>query len=376
MNALAGRYRHTIVALDRDLQCAQKLEPEVAFETMAPPRKSHILGPIQMARLIRKTSPDVVLTYNWGAIEGILGARLAGVRRIIHAEDGFGGDEVYAQKMRRILARRGTLKLATRVVVPSRLLEGILTETWHVPRSKALCIANGIDMGHYSPGSSPGFRRQHGIPEEAVVLGTVAKLRDVKGLELLIESFPGVRSAQHPEPLATTGPPATSVEAETEFQITADPIENGKPIHLVIVGDGPEQNTLKELARSLSIENRVTFPGQILNPLDAYRAMDIFALTSVTEQMPVSVVEAMACGLPVVATNVGDVQLMVASTNQPFIIEGRDVGAFRDAITQLITNPSLRETLGKANRVKCCTEYGLQLMLDRYQELYDQVLAS
>ena len=107
---------------------------------------------------------------------------------------------------------------------------------------------------------------------------------------------------------------------------------------------------------------------------ELYRAMDVFALSSVTEQMPISVVEAMACGRPVLATDVGDVKDMVAPSNRRDVLEDREVGAYAAALERLLDDPGRRTALGGDNREKCLAEYRRHTMLERYADLYRSVL--
>jgi glycosyltransferase involved in cell wall biosynthesis len=353
VRALDASFRHTIVALDGDLAGAERLRghPRVAYHD-APPKSRWGAALFRFARLIRATAPDLVLTYNWGAIEAIPAARLAGVRRVIHAEDGFGPEEAHAQLRRRVWFRRLVLPLARKVVVPSLLLEGHLRHTWRVPARARVVIRNGIDVVRFSPigeetaarARRDELRRTWGVREGECVVGTVARLRPEKGLELLIESFAGA------------GGPT--------------------PARLVVVGDGPEEPKLRTLAGSFGATARIVFAGPLADPRDAYRAFDLFAMSSSTEQMPLSLLEAMGSGLAVVATAAGDVAAMVAPANLPFVLSERAPGPFAAALAQLAADPEARVRLGAANRAKALAEYDETAMVSRYRDLYEEVLAS
>jgi glycosyltransferase involved in cell wall biosynthesis len=120
---------------------------------------------------------------------------------------------------------------------------------------------------------------------------------------------------------------------------------------LVIVGDGPERGTLEVLTRSLGIAERVEFAGHRRDTAKFYARFNIFALTSDTEQMPLAVIEAMASGLPIVSTAVGDVPEMVAVENAPFITP-LDDAAFAAALAKLAQDPVVQRVVGEANTVK------------------------
>ena len=376
IRSLDESFRHTIVSLDGNLAGAKRLErhPRVAFAD--PPKKSRFGAAVpRFARLVRNVAPDLALTYNWGAIEAIPAARFAGVRRVIHAEDGFGPEEARGQLRRRIWFRRLVLPLARKVVVPSLVLEGHLRHTWRVPERARVLIRNGIDLGRFAPigatagaGSAGGgaddaaararrdeLRKAWGVSAGEVVIGTVARLRAEKGLELLIESFAALLKS----------PPFAAAEA------------GGRPApRLVLVGDGPEEPMLKALATRLGVAARVRFAGALDDAREADRAFDLFAMSSRTEQMPISLLEAMGCGLAVVATAVGDVATMVAPENLRFLRPDREPAPFAAALAELAADPALRASLGAANRRRALAEFDEGTMVRRYRELYLEVLAS
>ncbi|MSP15157.1 MAG: glycosyltransferase [Myxococcales bacterium] len=361
IHALPATFRHTIVGLDGNFSCGKRLEghPRVAY--VDPPRKSR-LGAYawRLGRLIARLRPDLVLTYNWGAIEAIPGARLFGFRRLLHAEDGFGPDESGGQLARRVRFRRFVLPWVTRVVVPSQTLLRHAADSWRVPEARRLCIPNGIDLDHFAPSDAGAVRGQgdshailrerFGLAIDAPVIVTVARLRKEKGLELLLEAL---AVAEREPALATLRRAA-----------------------LLIGGDGPEEAPLRERAAQLGIASRVRFAGNLPDPRDAYRTADLFALSSHTEQMPISLVEAMGCGLAAVATAVGDVAAMVAPENGPWIVAGRDPAAFARQLDAALADRERRASIGAANRAKALREFALSTMVERYRELYEAVLAS
>jgi len=348
VRALPDSFRHTIVALDGDFACAERLKGHARVACADPPRKR---GPgiyaLRLGALVARTRPDLVLTYNWGAIEAIPGARMRGFRRIVHGEDGFGLDEAGEQLARRVWFRRLVLPLAAKVVVPSRVLHGHLERTWRVPAAKRVCIPNGIDVAHFAPGRADALRGRWGVPPDDLVVGTVARLRAEKGLDLLLRAFAE----------AARRPPAGRAR-------------------LVIVGDGPEEPALRALAAGLGIGARVVFAGPLDDARDGYRAFDLFALSSRTEQMPISLVEAMACGLPVASTDVGDVRAMVAPGNGPFLVASREPGPLADALAALLQDGVLRRELGAANRARAEQEFPVGRMVAAYLDLYREVLAA
>jgi len=338
MNRLGPRFRHTVLATNNDLRCRERIAREVpvAFaEVDRPPGRG--VNRRALLRQLRALRPDLVLTYNWGAIDAVLVAGLARVSLVLHAEDGFGPDERSGQLARRKWARRAVLRLAEAVVVPSRNLERIAQETWWLPPRRVLYVANGIDVVRFSPGDGSALRRTFGIPEGALVVGSVMHLRSEKNPARCVRVF------------ARGAPPGS---------------------FLVLVGDGPEKPALEKLAAELGVAERVRFAGFFADPAPAYRAFDVFALSSDTEQMPMSLLEAMAVGLPVAATDVGDVKSIVASANAPHVVPSDDENAFASSLAMLAARADLRRALGDANRARCASHFSLEQQTNAYADLY------
>jgi glycosyltransferase involved in cell wall biosynthesis len=221
-------------------------------------------------------------------------------------------------------------------VVPSRTLERIALETWDQPRSRVRLIPNGIDTNacarEAKPDALPRVVKQKG----ELWVGTLAGLRKVKNLTALVRACRDL------------------------------PIE----WHLVIAGEGPEREAILAEAVACGIEDRVHLPGFVADPAKAVGLFDIFALSSHSEQFPISVVEAMAAGLPVAAPRVGDVAAMVASENGPYLVPPGDEQALAEAISSLAFDTVGRKRVGEANRKKAVAEYDEATMIERYHALY------
>jgi glycosyltransferase involved in cell wall biosynthesis len=274
---------------------------------------------------LRAWRPDVLVTCNWGSIEFAL-ANLLPVTRHLHVVDGFGTEERDRQIPRRVLMRRIALGRSP-VVLPSRNLVRLVTEIWKLPADIVRYVPNGIDLDRFA---TDGPLR--GLAEP--VIGTVAALREEKNIARLLRAF------------------AT--------------LPRGR---LVIVGEGPMQPALEALAGSLGVAERVEFAGHHLDTAPFYAAFDIFALSSDTEQMPLSVIEAMASGLPVVSTDVGDVRLMLAAENAAFVTE-RDDLALAAALAVLADDPAARRRIGLANLAKARLEFDQAAMFAAHGALW------
>jgi glycosyltransferase involved in cell wall biosynthesis len=283
---------------------------------------------------------DLICTYNWGAIDAVMAHTLfADVYKLaplVHHEDGFNEDEADGLKWRRNLYRRIALGRSAALVVPSKTLERIALEVWQQPRTRVRLIPNGIDTRAFA-----GKPRRDLLPglikhRDEHWIGTLAGLRKVKQLEVLIRAMAVL-------------PP--------EWQ-------------LVIAGEGPERAALLAEAERLGLEDRVHLPGFVADPAKLVGLFDIFALSSASEQQPISVIEAMAAGLPVVAPRVGDIAAMVSSANGPWLVEPGDEKALAKALVRLARDPDERKRVGDDNRKRARDEFDEARMIERYRALY------
>jgi glycosyltransferase involved in cell wall biosynthesis len=334
-NHFGAEFRHLVVSLDGNLACRERLRPglDVTFPEIDAAKHAMLANAWRFRKQLRAWRPDVLVTCNWGAIEFAL-ANLWPVTRHLHIVDGFGPEERDTQIRRRVLVRRIALG-RTPVVLPSRNLVRIATETWKLPRSVIRYVPNGVDLARFAPSGVQGD------PAETVI-GTVAALRPEKNIARLLRGFATLPAGR-----------------------------------LVIVGDGPERPALEALASTLGVSQRVHFAGHHQDTAPFYAGFDIFALSSDTEQMPLSVLEAMAAGLPVVATDVGDVRLMLAAENLPCVTR-LDDNAFAAALGGLLADPDRRRRIGLANLDKARRDFDQAAMFAAYGALWrgDQRVAA
>jgi glycosyltransferase involved in cell wall biosynthesis len=283
---------------------------------------------------------DLICTYNWGAMDAVMAHTLfADVYKLpplVHHEDGFNEDEAEKRKAGRNLYRRFALGRASALVVPSLTLERVALEEWEQPRSRVRRIANGIRTRAYAkkprPDVLPALVKRKG----ELWVGSLAGLRKVKNLTALVRAVAFLDDAWQ----------------------------------LVIAGEGPERAAILAEAERQGIEHRVHLPGFAADPASVAGLFDIFALSSLSEQFPISLIEAMAAGLPVAAPAVGDVAEMVAAANRPFIVAPGDERELRRALLALVEDPALRKNVGEANRIRARKEYDEAAMIERYKALY------
>ena len=348
-NHLGATYRHTVVALDGDISCRSRLDPQVscAFQPVVA-RKSRgaSLGNVlAFRRILSELRPDLLLTYNWGSIEWAISNRWRAICPHIHFEDGFGPEEsVERQLRRRVLGRRAALSGGTTVIVPSQTLYRLAIEAWRLAAGQVRYIPNGIVVDRFAVAPDASLLEALGLQRDRPIIGTVAALRREKNLARLIRCF-----AALPPELGTV---------------------------LAIVGEGAERSTLEALAGELRVRDRVVFAGALADPSHILGAFDVFALSSDTEQMPFTLLEAMAAELPVAATDVGDVGAMVAPDNAPFIVRREDEKGLTAALATLVRDAALRRSLGALNRRRVHDLFGQERMIATYAHLFYEISRS
>lgn len=341
MNAFGDAAAHTILsAMPGRLGARDAIERGISVDF--PDDAPALAGRTSLPRLWRLARYlrgfDLVLTYNWGAFDAVMARRIFGGPPLIHHEDGFNEDETMRLDRWRNRYRRIGLRGAFRLVVPSARLERIARTNWGTVAAR---IPNGIAVARFVKPSGMAIPGLAARKPGDIVIGTVAGLRPVKNLPRLVRAFAAM----------------------------AD-----KSTHLVIVGEGPESERIAAEARALGVAERLVMPGFLADPARWMRNFDIFALSSDSEQFPLALIEAMAAGLPAVATAVGDVPAIVAEDNLPLIVAAEDEAAFAAALDSLAAQPQLRKAIGAANREKAADLYDEEDMIAAYARLYGEAV--
>lgn len=231
---------------------------------------------------------------------------------------------------------RVTCACSSKIICQSFLALIDLRRNFQVSEDKAIVIENWIDSDTFSPADHPKSDFTHRIATSEVKLLFVGGLQPLKGVGVLIESIAAVR-------------------------------RSGSSIRLEIVGRGPEEARLTSQVKELGLEDAVTFSGWVPNDLvpEKMRSSDVFVLPSFQEGMPNAVLQAMACGLPIVATAISSIPALVEDGVNGFLVPPGDMDALAAAVSRLALDRPLRERMGVENRRKVLEEHTISLVWPR-----------
>jgi glycosyltransferase involved in cell wall biosynthesis len=290
----------------------------------------------KLYRLLRRERPTILHTWMFHAnIPGRVLGRLAGVPIIISSERTMGMESCWRYSINRM-----TNRWTDRVVCVSQQVADFVVNHIGIPKDKIVVIPNSTiipDLERLP--SKRQARTGLGLPLDRVLVGTVARLDPVKRLDVLLR--------------ALTSLPDT---------------------YAVIVGGGPERAGLAALSEDLRLTDRVHFAGQQENVWPWLAALDVFALSSDWEGMPNALLEAMAAGLPAIATAVGGTPEVVVDGVTGLLVPPHDPTALAEAIRRLLDDPNLGQRMGQAGRERVLQHFSVEQMVERTQTLYEQLL--
>ncbi len=325
--------RHSVVALTGSPDPAVQFGPEVPVHLLHARPKDPTL-PLRLRRLIERIRPSVIHARNWSAWPDVAAARLMTRTRPPLIFSFHGLDHPGDMPLRRRLACRALAGVTTCMFTVSRASRRMLVHRIGLPARRIRVISNGVDTDRFLP---PRARHRH----RRMVVGTVGNLTAVKNQALLIRAWTRLANL-YPD------------------------------VELRIAGDGPKAQMLRLLARSLGFGRRIRFAGHVADVPAFLRELDVFALPSDSEAHPNALLEAMACGLPCVATGVGGVADVLGGRKFGRTVAPRDVEAMAHELMVLAWDPSLRRRLGATARRRVCDRYDMRRMTRRYDRLYRQ----
>ena len=350
-NMTADKYRHAVIALTNVTDFRSRvIRSDVVFYGLnKAPGHAFWLYP-ELFRLFKKLRPAIVHTRNLAALEVLVPAWIAGVSVRIHGEHGrdvgdFDGTNKKFQWLRRIYA-----PFVSHYVALSRDLAGYLTEKVHISANRITQVYNGVDSVRFSPRQLSDRKIGQGCPftgSNLWIVGTVGRMQTVKDQLTLTRAF--LRALEIAPSLKTH-------------------------VRLVLVGEGPLREQCLRLLTSAQIAHLAWLPGERNDISAIMHGLDCFVLPSLAEGISNTILEAMACGLPVIATNVGGNADLVLHGITGYIEPAGEVNAIAHRLVELATSPELAQKMGRAGRQRVLDKFSLDAMVGTYQCLYDRFL--
>lgn len=300
----------------------------------------------RLAGIMKRESVDLLfsLDHHNAVFWGSIAAKMAGVRKRVLSVHSTG---LWGRKSSFTLSDRMVLPFYDKVVALAQSHAEYLERGEGIPGDKIVVIHNGVDTARFTPIGSPDgrndLRKEMNIPDSVFVVTMVAALRPEKNHEMLLRA-----AAELPE----------------------------EGYLFLLVGGGDEEGRLVELAGELSLGDRIRFMGRRDDIAEILSASDLFVLCShpVVETFPLSVLEAMSTGLPVISTRVGSIETILDEGVEGVIVEPGDMEALRDAIRDLRENEQRRREMGVKARRRVVERFSLDVMVKGYAELIRELL--
>jgi len=299
--------------------------------------------------LCRRLRPRIVHTRGMSGLDALLPSRLAGTPSRVHGEHGWDVHDLHGSSSKQVWLRRLHSPLVDRYITVSKHLERYLVERVGIRPSRITQIHNGVDTERFSPAARA---ERSALPAgfadvDSIVIGTVGRLQAVKDQATLIRAF--ARLARQPE---------------------------GARLRLVIVGGGPLARQLQALVAELGIERQTWLAGPLTDVRHVLGCLDVFVLSSLQEGISNTILEAMATGLPVVATAVGGNLELVIDRRTGRFFEPGDVAKLAGVIREYAGDAPQRREHARLARQRAEQVFGLPVMVESYQRVYEELCSA
>ena len=354
INALGkDMFRHIVVCLTEDTVFKQRITVPGVEVYALHKRPGKDLGCyLRLWNLFRRHRPDLVQTYNIGTIDAAVPAWLAGIRAIVHSEHGRNADDPTGKNIKYNLLRRLLSPIIGRYVAVSDDLNRWLVEVVRLPARKVVRIYNGVQVDHDLLAGISETQRRDSLPKgfatrASLVFMNVGRLDPVKNQSGLIQAF-----------------------SYAAGQLGSA----SQSLRLVIVGDGPESKELKRLIQASGVASQILMTGSRNDIHCLLAAADVFVSSSITEGISMTILEAMACALPVIATAVGGNPEVVVDGKTGLLVHSQEPQELAKAMYRYVDDRELAVRHGIAGRVRLLERFNHERMVDSYIELYGSLI--
>jgi sugar transferase (PEP-CTERM/EpsH1 system associated) len=351
-NMPATRFRHAIACVEDYSDFRERLQrPDTEVIALYRSRIGVPRLRLELFRLCRRLRPMIVHSRTSSGLDALLPALLAGVKARVHGEHGWDVNDLHGTRLKPLLLRRLHAPLVHRYIAVSKHIERYLVERVGIAPGRITQIYNGVDTVRFAP---PNDKPLHLLPRgfatrDSIIVGSVGRLQPVKDQATLIRAFDGL----------TRGDEALRAR-----------------LRLVVFGDGPLGGELRSLVQSLGLNSIAWLPGAVTNVHELMRTLDVFVLPSLSEGISNTILEAMATGLPVLATAVGGNTELVGDSVTGRLFPAGGVSRLTELLRDYVDDADLRRRHALAARERAVHGFGLDKMVARYQALYEALIAG
>ncbi len=343
----ASKYRHAVACIEDYSEFRERISrPDVEVYALHRSRIGIWRLRRELFHLCRRLRPTIVHTRNQSGLDALLPARLAGVPHCIHGEHGWDIDNLDGRKLKPILLRKLHSPLIERYITVSKDLERFLTERVGVADRRISQIYNGVDIERFVP-RQPAAAAAGAEP--LIWIGTVGRIQPVKDQATLLRAF------------------ALLLASRPELRLR---------LRVAIVGNGPLLDELRRLAATLKIEALTWFPGANEQVPQVLQGFDVFVLPSLNEGISNTILEAMAAGLPVLASAVGGNPELIEANLFGRLFQPGDTAALCGLLGDYALDEPLRRAHGQAARRVAVERFSLDAMVKNYEAVYDRTAAA
>jgi len=330
------KYRHKIICLTHSEGLESRLTKDVEIIELNKKDGNDLGLHLKLARLFRRYKPQILHTYNIPTIEYHFTAWLMGVKGRLHAEHGRDASDPLGKNKKYNYLRKTLSLFIQRYIAVSDDLNNWMLNDLKLPDNKVKLILNGVDTEHFKPVENKE------IDQAIVKLGIIGRLDPVKDHKTL---FDAIQHLKH----------------------------KNKNIKLYVIGDGPERDNLAEYVRRMHLEDDIVLLGAKNDIAKQLEQLDVFILSSIAEGIPITLIEAMSCGLPTVTTDVGGIPEVVLNNKTGLLVPSKQANQMADALLNYIDSHELRSKHGRAGRKRITEHFSLDAMVEKYTSEYGKL---
>jgi sugar transferase (PEP-CTERM/EpsH1 system associated) len=349
-NGLApALFEQAVCCLSRMGDGAAQLRDSVRCIDLGKGAGADYFMPRKIARVIREFRPDIVHSQSWSGIDAAIATLLSPRIALVHSEHGRNYPYLHFEPLKRRIARRLLYARADAVFAVSAELRDYYCKQVGFPTDRMRVIPNGINLERIDGAEAGNLRGELGIAPDEFVIGTVARLDKTKDTLTLCRAF---------------------------ARIVRNSAGEKRPLRLLIVGEGEQKETLRKFSLEQGLVHEILLTGVRHDVPQLLKVMDLFSLPSLSEGLPITILEAMSASLPIVAARVGALPEVVEEGVTGFLVEPQRDDLLSERILRLYEHRAEAAAFGRAGRKKIESAFGIDGMLRQYEALYLRVLKS